>query len=225
VPTARRKRGGRGAATGFAAAHAQGREGFGATDACTAVGGRKPVGGAQRRVEEGHRWRRGRRSHAASRAVPTHLATTGRDRPCGRGPPRPRARVLRRRRKLNWRVAVDRRTRVAPPASELCRRCGGRWPCRRASPRAGGPPPALRASSAAGAGSAVGPAGELRRRRGVHRGDPIARLSPTKPALWETAQICVSHYAACIMPFALAKPGYPPMRATKHQQTALHKPG
>jgi hypothetical protein len=170
VPTARRKRAGRGAATRFAAAHAQGREGFGAAVACSAVGGRKPVGGAQRRVEEGHRWRRGRRSHAASRAVPTHLAVTRRDRPCGQGPPRPRARVLRRR-KLSWRVAVDRRTRAAPPASELCRRCGGRWPCRRASPRAGGPQPALQASSTAGAGSAADPAGELH---------PIARLSSTK---------------------------------------------
>jgi hypothetical protein len=116
----------RGGATGFAAAHAQGREGFGAADACSVVGGRKPVGGAQRRVEEGHRWRRWRQSHAASRAVPTHLAATRRDRPCGRGPPRPRARVLRRRCKFSWRVVDDRRARAAPPASELCRRCGGR---------------------------------------------------------------------------------------------------
>jgi hypothetical protein len=45
--------------------------------------------------------------------------------------------------------------------------------------------------------------------------------APPKPAVWETIQICVSHYAACITPFALTKPGYPPMRATKHQRTAL----
>jgi hypothetical protein len=114
------------------------REGFGAADACSAVGGRKPVGGAQRRVEEGHRWRQGRRSHVASRAVPTHLAATRRNRPCGQGPPRPQARVFRRRRKLSWRVAVDRCTRAGPgagsaadPAGELRRGRGvRRRPCR-----------------------------------------------------------------------------------------------
>jgi hypothetical protein len=59
-----------------------------------------------------------------------------------------------------------------------------RRPYRRAPPRVRGPPPTLRASSAAGAGSAAGPASELCRGRGIHRGDPIARLSSTKPALW-----------------------------------------
>jgi hypothetical protein len=78
----------------------------------------------------------------------------------------------------------------------------------------------MQASSAAGA-RADGPAGELCHWRGVRRGDPIAHLSSTKPALSETELICVSHYAARAIPFALAKSGYPLMRATKHQRTAL----
>jgi hypothetical protein len=52
---------------------------------------------------------------------------------------------------------------------------------------------------------------------GSRAGDPIVHLSSTKPALLETQLICGSHYAASTMPFAQPKPGYPLVRAIKHQ--------
>jgi hypothetical protein len=81
----------------------------------------------------------------------------------------------------------------------------------RALSRARGPPQALQVSFAVGVGSAAGPASE------VYHGDPIARLISIKPALSETQLVCVSHYAARTIPFALPKHGYPLICATKHQ--------
>jgi hypothetical protein len=116
-------------------------------------------------VQEGKRWRWGQRSHAASRTVLAHLAATRCRRPCGRGPPRLRACLLSCRRKLGWRVVVDRRT----PASDLRHVRGVRHrPCWRASLQVRGPP-ALQVSFAVGGGSAAGPVGELRHERGVCR--------------------------------------------------------
>jgi hypothetical protein len=122
---------------------------------------------------------------------------------------------------------------------------------RRRLPRDNPPPPPLPSSSPSSSSSplligrcgqggvaaervAAGWAGELhhagrRARAELCRTMTLSRActrwSSTKPALWETLLICVSHYAARTIPFAQSKPGYPLMQAIKQQRTALYKPG